>query len=286
MSWSIDIISCITDRFVELTATEKRIAQFILDDVAAAELPIAEIARLTQTSQASVTRFARALGCKDVRELKMKLAQSLAVGQRFILDVPDLEGVQGIYESIISVLETNRRALDIEALKRAVSWLSDARQILALGMGGGSTICAQEIQYRLFRLGLPVVSQSDGLLVRMMSSAVTPQDVVIVLSLGGYTREIIESAAIASQYGAKVIAITPAGTPLAEQADLVLPLLVRENDYIFKPSTSRYAMLAMVDVLATELAMANKPQAKGKLRRIKLALDSHRGGVDRQPLGD
>lgn len=193
MSWSIDIISCITDRFVELTATEKRIAQFILDDVAAAaELPIAEIARLTQTSQASVTRFARALGCKDVRELKMKLAQSLAVGQRFILDVPDLEGVQGIYESIISVLETNRRALDIEALKRAVSWLSDARQILALGMGGGSTICAQEIQYRLFRLGLPVVSQSDGLLVRMMSSAVTPQDVVIVLSLGGYTREIIE----------------------------------------------------------------------------------------------
>ena len=45
-------------------------------------------------------------------------------------------------------------------------------------------------------------------------------------------------------------------------------------------------MLAMVDVLATELAMANKPQAKDRLRRIKLALDSHRGGVDRQPLGD
>jgi len=276
MAYSIDIISCITDRFLELTVTEKRIAQFILDDVAAAaELPIAEIARLTNTSQASVTRFARALGCKDVRELKMKLAQSLAVGQRFILDVPDLEGVQGIYESIIGVLETNRRALDIEALKRAV-----------IGMGGGSTICAQEIQYRLFRLGLPVVSQNDGLLVRMMSSAVTPKDVVIVLSLGGYTKEMIESAAIARQYGAKVIAITPAGTPLADQADLVLPLLVRENDYIFKPSTSRYAMLAMVDVLATELAMANKPQAKDRLRRIKLALDSHRGGVDRQPLGD
>lgn len=194
MAYSIDIISCITDRFLELTVTEKRIAQFILDDVAAAaELPIAEIARLTSTSQASVTRFARALGCKDVRELKMKLAQSLAVGQRFILDVPDLEGVQGIYESIIGVLETNRRALDINALKRAVSWLSDARQILALGMGGGSTICAQEIQYRLFRLGLPVVSQNDGLLVRMMSSAVTPKDVVIVLSLGAIPKRSLKA---------------------------------------------------------------------------------------------
>lgn len=110
MAYSIDIISCITERFMALTATEKRIAQFILDDVSAAvELPIAELARLTQTSQASVTRFARALGCKDVRELKVKLAQSLAVGQRFILDVPDLDGVQGIYEAIISVLETHRR---------------------------------------------------------------------------------------------------------------------------------------------------------------------------------
>ncbi|WP_052283085.1 MurR/RpiR family transcriptional regulator [Kluyvera genomosp. 1] len=287
MSVSIDIISCITDRFVELTATEKRIAQFILDDIqAATTLPIAEMARLTQTSQASITRFARAIGCKDVRELKVKLAQSLAVGQRFILDVPDLEGVQGIYETIINVLEINRRALNPEALKSAVEWLSGARQILAIGMGGGSTICAQEVQFRLFRLGLPVVSQSDGLLVRMMCSSVASNDVVLALSLGGYTQEVVESAAIARQYGAKVIAITPADTPLANQADVVLPLIVRENDYIFKPSTSRYAMLAMVDVLATELAMVNKTQAKNRLRRIKLALDSHRGGVDRQPLGD
>lgn len=287
MSASIDIISCITDRFVELTATEKRIAQFILDDVqTATTLPIAEMAKLTETSQASITRFARAIGCKDVRELKVKLAQSLAVGQRFILDVPDLEGVQGIYETIINVLEMNRRALDPASLSRAVEWLSGARQILAIGMGGGSTICAQEVQFRLFRLGLPVVSQSDGLLVRMMCSAVSSNDVVLALSLGGYTQEVVESAAIARQYGAKVIAITPEATPLAENADLVLPLIVRENDYIFKPSTSRYAMLAMVDVLATELAVVNKAETKNRLRRIKLALDSHRGGADRQPLGD
>ena len=287
MSVSIDIISCITDRFVELTATEKRIAQFILDDVqAATTLPIAEMARQTETSQASITRFARAIGCKDVRELKVKLAQSLAVGQRFILDVPDLEGVQGIYETIINVLEINRRALEPATLNSAVEWLSGARQILAIGMGGGSTICAQEVQFRLFRLGLPVVSQSDGLLVRMMCSSVAPNDVVLALSLGGYTQEVVESAAIARQYGAKVIAITPEGTPLASNADVVLPLIVRENDYIFKPSTSRYAMLAMVDVLETELAMVDKTQTKNRLRRIKLALDSHRGGVDRQPLGD
>lgn len=283
----IDIISRITELFIELSSAEKRIAQFILDEAdAVTALPIAELARQANVSQATITRFAKTLGCRDVRDLKVKLAQSLAVGQRFIHEEPDLEGIQGIYETIINVLTINRRTIDEPALAKAVEWLSDARQILAIGMGGGSTICAAEVQHRLFRLGLPVTAQSDGLLVRMMAAAVARQDVVVALSLGGYTQEVVESAAIARQYGAKVVAITPAGTPLAAQADVLLALVVRENDYIYKPSTSRYAMLAMVDVLATALAMANKRQSRDRLRRIKLALDSHRGGEDRQPLGD
>ena len=283
----IDIISRITELFIELSSAENRIAQFILDEAdAVTALPIAELARQANVSQASITRFAKTLGCRDVRDLKVKLAQSLAVGQRFIHEEPDLEGIQGIYETIINVLTINRRTIDEPALAKAVEWLSDARQILAIGMGGGSTICAAEVQHRLFRLGLPVTAQSDGLLVRMMAAAVARQDVVVALSLGGYTQEVVESAAIARQYGAKVVAITPAGTPLAAQADVLLALVVRENDYIYKPSTSRYAMLAMVDVLATALAMANKRQSRDRLRRIKLALDSHRGGEDRQPLGD
>ncbi|EPC4487631.1 MurR/RpiR family transcriptional regulator [Serratia liquefaciens] len=287
MGVDIDIISRITELFIELSSAEKRIAQFILDEAdAVTALPIAELARKANVSQASITRFAKTLGCRDVRDLKVKLAQSLAVGQRFIHEEPDLEGLQGIYETIINVLTINRRTIDEPALAKAVEWLSDARQILAIGMGGGSTICAAEVQHRLFRLGLPVTAQSDGLLVRMMAAAVARQDVVVALSLGGYTQEVVESAAIARQYGAKVVAITPAGTPLAAQADVLLALVVRENDYIYKPSTSRYAMLAMVDVLATALAMANKRQSRDRLRRIKLALDSHRGGEDRQPLGD
>jgi len=287
MGVEIDIISRITERFIELSSAEKRIAQFILDDTQAViALPIAELARQASVSQASITRFAKMLGCKDVRDLKVKLAQSLAVGQRFIHEEPDLEGIQGIYETIINVLNGNRRALDEPALAKAVGGLSDARQIVAIGMGGGSTICAAEVQHRLFRLGLPVTAQSDGLLVRMMAAAVAKHDVVVALSLGGYTQDVVESAAIARQYGAKVVALTPAGTPLAAQAAALLPLVVHENDYIYKPSRSRYAMLAMVDVLATSLAVANKRQSRDRLRRIKLALDIHRGGADRQPLGD
>ena len=46
MGVEIDIISRITERFIELSSAEKRIAQFILDDTQAViALPIAELAR-------------------------------------------------------------------------------------------------------------------------------------------------------------------------------------------------------------------------------------------------
>ena len=95
-----------------------------------------------------------------------------------------------------------------------------------------------------------------------------------------------QAAAIARQYGAKVIAITKPGSQLAANADIVLGLQAPETDFIYKPSASRYAMLAIIDVLATEVAKLNKRKSRDKLRRVKLSLDSHRGGDDRQPLGD
>ncbi|HCW20096.1 MAG TPA: MurR/RpiR family transcriptional regulator, partial [Achromobacter sp.] len=57
-------------------------------------------------------------------------------------------------------------------------------------------------------------------------------------------------------------------------------------DFIYKPSASRYAMMLAIDLLSTELAMLNQEENRERLRRIKLALDEHRGGPNRLPLGD
>lgn len=59
-----------------------------------------------------------------------------------------------------------------------------------------------------------------------------------------------------------------------------------ETDFIFKPSSSRYAMMMMIDLLATEVALQQSDRSKELLQRIKYVLDAHRGGGNRQPLGD
>ena len=65
-----------------------------------------------------------------------------------------------------------------------------------------------------------------------------------------------------------------------------MPLASRETDFIYFPSSSRYAMMAAVDMLALGLALRHRSRTRDKLRRLKITLDAHRGGDNRQPLGD
>jgi RpiR family carbohydrate utilization transcriptional regulator len=287
LSLEVDIISRITERFSALRDAEKKVAKLIMDDIeTAANASITELAESAEVSEATITRFAKAVGCKNVRDMKIKLAQTLTVGQRFILEPPDQSGYQGIYESIKQSLDINRNLINEADIETAVEWLHGARQVISIGMGGGSTIASQEMQHRLFRLGYAVVSYNDGLMSRMVASTADSNDVLVMLSATGYTPTIVETAELAKEYGVKVIAITPKATPLSNIADLTLPIEHQETDFIYKPSASRYAMLALVDVLSMALAVNHKRRSRDKLRRLKLALDSYRGGLDRQPLGD
>ena len=123
-------------------------------------------------------------------------------------------------------------------------------------------------------------------MMKIIAATLGPEDLVLVLSVSGITPEIISAVDIARTYGARVGAITQADTALAERSDWLLPIQIEETDFVFKPSASRYAMMLAIDVLATTTALNGANANHEHLRRIKLALDRHRGGGPRLPLGD
>lgn len=287
MSQEIDILSRITTDFSALREAEKKVAELIFTDIDfVTEASIGDIAKRAGVSDASVTRFARAIGCTNVRDLKTRLTRALAAGRRFIQEATPEDSSSVVYDIATQTLALNRDLLSRADVAGAVEQLDRARQILVFGAGGGSSILSQELQFRLVRLGYAISAYPQALLPRMVASTLEPDDVVVVLSVTGYTPEMVESAQIARQYGAKVIAITAMNSPLAGTSDIVLPITSRETDFIYHPSASRYAMLAVIDVLALELAMRHRERSRTKLRRLKLSLDDHRGGDNRQPLGD
>jgi DNA-binding MurR/RpiR family transcriptional regulator len=191
-----------------------------------------------------------------------------------------------VFDEVRTTLTHNHQLLLQAPLAEAATALREARMIYVYGMGGGSTALADEMRFRLVRLGRPVASYQDGLLQRMVASTVSRDCVLIALSVTGRVPELVESCRLARSYGATLIALTAPASPLAKLADWLIPIVAFETDFIYKPSSSRYAMLMALDALVTELAVSQGDESRELLRRMKHALDAHRGGGDRQPIGD
>jgi len=295
---AFDIVARIAECAPALRDAERKVAARILDDLtAAAHASIGEIAAQAEVSVATVTRFAKAVGCRDVRELKLRLAQAAAVGRRFLAppgegDAADARdglpasGVSRVYDDVRVTLEHHHALLRQTAFDAPSESLARARMIYVFGQGGGSTALADELRFRLVRFGRPVASYQDALLQRMVASTVDEACVVVALSVTGRVPELLESCALAKRYGARIVALTAPASPLAQLADDLIPVVAFETDFIFKPSTSRYVMMMALDVLVTEVALRLGDGCRETLRRMKHALDVHRGGGDRQPLGD
>ncbi|KAF0812075.1 HTH-type transcriptional regulator HexR [Andreprevotia sp. IGB-42] len=291
MNTLVDIVYHIRSCRDRLSGTEQKVADAILADIAfAAAASIDQLAAKAGVSIATISRFAKAVDCDDIRNLKLKLAQASAVGARFLADVPAGGDENSFYARICGDIENTLRgnlARFSEAqFRAAASLLSDARMIYVAGMGGGSTMLAEEVQFRLARLGFAVAAYSDPVLLRMLAATMTQRDALLLLSVTGVTPELLAVADIAREYGARVVIITDPDSPLAARADALLPVKTEETDFIYKPSASRYGMLLAIDILATELALTHKEQSKEMLRRVKFALDEYRGGDNRLPLGD
>ena len=198
--------------------------------------------------------------------------------------------MSALYAQICSDIEVTLRrnlgGLKEPEVQAAAEALAKARMVHAFGMGGASTVFAAEVQNRLGRLGRPVSACSDAVAMRMLAATLGPEDVVLALSITGITAELLTAIEVARSYGARVVAITRADTPLAARADWLLPIVIDETDFVFKPTASRYAVMLAIDILATTLALHQPTDNRERLRRIKLALDASRGGDDRLPLGD
>ena len=289
-----DILSQIRNSYGELRPAERRVADAVLADVTfSVDASNAEIARRADVSEPTVTRFCRAIGCDGVRDFKLKLAQSVVVGRLYLAPLPPSEpGEDGsplwnvVFGEARKALSLVERSIDPGDVMRAAELVAGAHQVLVFGLGGSSTALAQETQNRLFRYGVVVSAHCDPYVMKMTASTLKPNDVVIAISSTGRTREVVDAVALARHYRAKAIAITAPDTDLAAEADVALTVDVPEFADPLKPTASRYAFLAIIDLVSTAVGYRLDPDARETLRRIKYTVLSHRKGKVLEPLGD
>jgi len=289
-----DILSQIKDSYAELRPAERRVADVVLADVTfSVDASNAEIARKADVSEPTVTRFCRAIGCDGVRDFKLKLAQSVVVGRLYLSPNPPPEPSENgsplwnvVFGEARNALNAVERSIDPKDILKAAELVAIAPQVLVFGLGGSSTALALETQNRLFRYGVIVSSYSDPYVMKMTASTLKPGDLVIAISGTGRTREVVEATTLAKHYRANAIAITVPDSDLAAVADLALTVDVPEFQDVLKPTASRYAFLAIIDLVSTAVGYRLEPDARETLRRIKYTVLNHRKGKVLEPLGD
>lgn len=285
-----DIFARIHDLMPSFSRSQKVIATAILNYPRLfAEKSIEELGQWLDVSAPTITRFCRTVGCEGLRDLKLKVMGGTGVGLRYANSANPPSTVHEVREQL--AMRAQRAIVDgaqvpNELLEKAIDRIAAAKVIYAFGSGGVSSWLVEEFQNRFFRLGKHVIPCRDGIMQTMFASGMGKDSLILFCSMGGSNAALLDAMNIAREYKAFCMAICPAGTPLAEGADLHLPVETYEYGDVLCPTPVRYAMLFVIDLLAYACAVRSRDEVLERLRRLKHQYVSNIEIDEMRPLAD
>ena len=216
---SPDVLLTIRAVHPTLSAAHQRIADMVLADPHwAVQSNVDDLAARAGVAKPTIVRFARSVGCEGLKDFKLKLAGTLALGTPYLhrsvrnSDTP-AEVINNVVGSTLSALAEWHRALDPDKLAQAAAALNGARRVDCYGTGATSHFLAQDLQARLFRLGLTATAYTDVYLQLVAAATLTPEDTVVAISFVGGMPSLLETIRVARARGARIITITRQTTP-------------------------------------------------------------------------
>lgn len=187
-------------------------------------MSITELASQLKMAEATVVRFCKKLGYNGFQDFKLSLIKELGTMERS--DVSST--VKRIARQMTDAITETSYGMDYDKCLEIARLLVQAKKIGAFGVGN-SAVPAMEIGNILARIGINVVVTPDPHMQAITTSHMTENDVVILISVSGSTKDIIDVAEIAKRNGVKVVVITCYDrSPLAKYGDYVLLSTRRE----------------------------------------------------------
>ena len=278
------LLQRIAERREKAPATRRAILNAMLEDPdRVLEESFEQLASRSGSSVPTIMRTCRDLGFAGLREFKLALAQELALGgsplhRRVSIEDTADDVVGKIARSAAASVAGVRNQLDMAVLSAAVNAIAAAPHIDIVGAGNTSWFMSTDLQARLFRLGLSVTAWSDYHLQQVAAGAQKPGGVVIAITHVGGMPSLLDAVDIARAQGAKIVAITRPGTPLAERADLLLGLSVPDDAVMHVGIDAYLTHLTLIEILTVLVAQRVGEPAVARLRGVREALQRH--GVD------
>lgn len=257
-----DFITNIKSSYNLLTKAEKKVADFILSNPKAVLfMSISDLAEACKVGDTSVFRFCKTMDLKGYQEFKMVLSLSINEGQdgmdQFTGNNISMDDTFG--ELAKKVLNTNINALmetysliREDEMDRAINMLHEARIIYFFGVGA-SMLTAMKAMNKFLRIENKVFCIQDTHMQSMVASTMTSEDVAVLFSYSGATKDTIHVAQIAKKAGAKILCVTRfIKSPLSTYSDITLLSGANEGPLQGGSTSAEISQLFLVDLLYME----------------------------------
>ena len=223
-------------------------------------MSITDLAEACAVGDTSVFRFCKSMNVKGYQEFKMMLSLSLRseTEKRMELD-GDISLDDSFSDLAKKVLNTNQKALtetysllDEKTFARAIDYLHEAKRIYFFGVGA-SLLTALKAMNKFLRIEPKVYCVQDSHIQAVAASMLSPDDVAVLFSYSGATKDTIHVAELAKRAGAKILCITRfVKSPLTSFSDITLLCGANEGPLQRGSTSAEISQLFLVDLMYTE----------------------------------
>ncbi len=255
-----DIFSLIHSRYNSFTNTEKKVADYILENIKdVMYMSITDLADACNVGESSVFRFCKTMDLKGYQEFKIVLAHSISLdneppqlSSRITMQDTIGELATKALTSNVNALTETYNLITENDIANAVESMVQAERIHFFGVGS-SLMTAMEAKNKFMRITNKTECSLDSHLQVMSAALMTEKDVAILISYSGSTKDTIEVAKIAKERGAKIISITRfAKSPLTSFSDITLLCGANEGPLQGGSLSAKISQLYLLDLLYFE----------------------------------
>ena len=269
----IDILALIHSRYHSFTNTEKKVADYILENTKSViYMSITDLADICDVGESSIFRFCKTLKLRGYQEFKIALANNNTLEY----EMPELSSKITMQDTIdelsskilattVNALTETHNLININDVSEAVDMIIKGDRIHFFGVGA-SLMTALDAKNKFMRITNKTECSIDSHLQIMSASLMTKNEVAVLISYSGSTKDTIEVAKVAKERGANIISITRfAKSPLTSYSDITLLCGANEGPLQGGSLSAKISQLYLLDLLYTEyFKRTNKESSNNK----------------------
>lgn len=274
------LFSLIRTKYNTLSTSQKVVADYVLTNPEKVMLnTLSEIAYICGVSETTVLRFLHKIDFKSYQLFRINLTQELSSNDSISTTYEDVhfgDSTETIIEKIVlstsSAIQDIKELVDYRVLEELIDKIVSAKKLVVIGVGASGAI-ATDFFHKLLKLGLDVVFSNDAHMINMLSMNMKSEDLMIVFSHSGESREVLDAVTIAKERGVCTCAITSyEKSTLSRNCDLLVCSSSVETSLRSDAMISRIIQMVIIDIIYVSIIVKKGDSVLTQIHNSRLAV--------------